>query len=194
MTIFYLHGFNSDGGGWKVDALHKHFPTADIISPDLPADPARVVSLLEKLLAQTAAPYCFFGTSLGGFYAYYLSARYAAPAFLFNPSLQPDTTLQRGIGQWRTFRKQRNYHFLPTYLHTLLHIRKEAQRWLRPGLLYFFLSTDDDILDLSGIPSAYPDAAALRWYERSGHGFDKFEMALKEIKQEGWLTIHGDAG
>lgn len=194
MTIYYLHGFNSDGGGWKADALQKHFPAATIVSPDLPADPAEVVAILQALIESASGPRVVFGTSLGGFYAYYLSARYNLPAFLFNPSLQPDQTLHRGLGRWRTFRKQRHYDFRASYLLTLRQIREEAQQRLRPERLYFFLSTDDDILDLSGIPAAYPAAAALRWYAHSGHGFDKFEMALKEIKREGWITIHGDAG
>lgn len=187
MTLVYLHGFNSDGGGWKAAALAKHFPEAQVLSPDLPADPSLVVALLLELLESVPRPVYLVGTSLGGFYAYYLSAHFGWPALLFNPSLQPHLTLHRGIGHWQTFVKGRDYHFTADYLDTLAHLKTEADRRVVAGQLYFFLATDDEVLDLSGIPAAFPGAGAIRWYPRCGHSFDKFERALKEIRQAGWL-------
>ncbi len=187
MTIFYLHGFNSDGGGWKTAALQKHFPAARVLSPDLPADPAQVMQLLEATLKDVELPVYLFGTSLGGFYALCLSARYELRAFLFNPSLQPHQTLHRGIGTWETFVKKRPYVFRPTYLSVLEQLTAEARLRLQPRLLHFFLATDDDILDLKPIPEQFPNAASIRWYDDCGHSFSLFEKALKEIRQEGWM-------
>lgn len=187
MSLLYLHGFNSDGAGWKSAALARHFPGRLLLAPDLPPDPAAVVSTLEALMAEAPAPVYVFGSSLGGFYAYYLSARYGCPAFLFNPSMQPHLTLHRGIGAWETYLKKRPYVFEAAYLDTLATLAGEADALADPALLHFFLATDDDILDHSALPARFPNAASLRWYDRCGHRFDKFERALKEIKQAGWI-------
>ncbi len=192
MTLIYLHGFASDGGGWKAAALQKHFPGATVVSPDLPADPAAVVQQLADLLRELHAPIYVFGTSLGGFYALFLSARYGLPAFLFNPSIRPDQTLVRGIGKWETFIKKRPYHFEPGYLNTLAELRTTMQPDIQPALLHLFLATDDEILDLQLVEAAFPTAASIRWYDRTGHSFTTFEKALKEIKQVGWIPLNPD--
>lgn len=181
MTWLYLHGFNSDGGGWKVDALQRVFPQAHVLSPDLPADPAEAMALLHAQVQAAAEPPLFIGTSLGGFYAYCLCAAYQRPAYLFNPSLQPHETLVRGIGRFRTWTKGRDYHFRADYLPILAELKAEADARIDPGLLHFFLATDDDVLDLTPIPQQFPTAATLRWYDGAGHAFSKFEKALKEI-------------
>ncbi len=187
MTIYYLHGFNSDGDSWKATALAKHFPQAAVHAPDLPADPAEVMRQLTAMIGEVAEDTVFFGTSLGGFYALCLSAYYARPAFLFNPSLIPHETLHRGIGEWTTFTKQRPYHFKLAYLPVLEGQYTAYRQNIDPALLHFFLAEDDDILDLSSIPQTYPNAATLRWYPNTGHRFDKFERALRDIKKAGLL-------
>ena len=184
MTLCYLHGFASDGGGWKAQALAQFFPQAKIISPDLPANPKAVISSTKPLLEQAERPLFLFGTSLGGFYAYYFSALLHCPAFLFNPSLRPHQTLDRGIGHWTTFKKGRSYTFKREYLDQLATLKDEADQLIDPNLLYFYLAEDDDILDLSSIPNLFPDAAELKWYPNCGHSFSKFEKVLKELKQK----------
>ncbi len=187
MTIYYLHGFNSDGGSWKAAALAKHFPAATIHAPDLPADPEEVMNQLIGTIGTVTEGTVFFGTSLGGFYALCLAAHYACPAFLFNPSLIPHETLQRGIGEWTTFTKQRPYHFKAEYLSVMERQYAAYRAKIDPALLHFFLAEDDDILDLRPVPETYPNAAHIRWYPNTGHRFDKFERALRDIKKAGLL-------
>ena len=110
MSLIYFHGFNSDGHGWKFQAMRKHFKEHKVYGPDLPAAPMKVVEEITSLIESISDPCYFVGTSLGGFYAYYFSAKYDRPCFLFNPSLQPHLTLHRGIGHFKTFTKGRDYH------------------------------------------------------------------------------------
>ncbi|MEL6834016.1 MAG: YqiA/YcfP family alpha/beta fold hydrolase [Bacteroidota bacterium] len=183
MTFIYLHGFNSDGEGWKADALRRQFPTATIWAPDLPANPQEVVHLIAEYLETAEPETVLVGTSLGGFYAYWASARFDLPAFLFNPSLSPHQTLAgRGIGQFKTWTKGRDYHFKEEYLPILEQLKQDTIAVAQIENLYFFLATDDDVLDHSAVPHLYAEAS-IRWYEGAGHGFSKFEKALKEMKR-----------
>lgn len=186
MTCIYLHGFNSDGEGWKADALRRQFPDADVWAPDLPAEPQAVVVELQQFIQTCSGDAWVFGTSLGGFYAWWASAHFGCRAFLFNPSLSPHQTLAgRGIGHFKTWTKGRDYHFKEEYLPQLEALKAAAHPLIQAHLLYFFLATDDDVLDHSAIAERYP-ASALQWYEGAGHGFSKFEKVLKQIKKAHW--------
>lgn len=187
MVYLYLHGFNSDGDGWKAEALRRQFPRTKVNAPDLPASPREVVDWIANYVAATPEPVTFLGTSLGGFYAFYASALYRRPALLFNPSLFPDQTLDdRGIGEFLTWTKGRPYPFKREYLPELALLREKAFAKHDPRLLRFFLAEDDDVLDLQPIPKLFP-TADVRWFSGAGHGFRKFEKVLKMGKAEGWL-------
>lgn len=181
-TLLYLHGFNSDGGGFKYDRLRKKFKSSKVLSPDLPAEPNAVIALVDPLIKQQEGiTYCI-GTSLGGFYTYYFAAKYQTPCFLFNPSLKPHRTLDRGIGIWETFHKKRPYVFKKEYLEQLRLLKEEADQKVQSKHLNFFLAEDDDILDLSGIPNLYPDANTIEWYADTGHSFIRFPDTFSRMK------------
>lgn len=187
MTFLYIHGFNSDGDGWKAQALKRQFPIATVLAPDLPADPKAVITLLDPFIEEAHYPLYLIGTSLGGFYAYYLSAKHGLPAWLFNPSLAPYITLQgRGIGRFKTWTKQRDYHFREEYLDALAEMSTQASQQINESLLRFFLAKDDDVLDHSKIPESF-QISDIHWYPGAGHGFSKFEKVIKTAKKEGWL-------
>jgi uncharacterized protein len=188
MTFLYIHGFNSDGEGWKAEALRRQFPTATVLAPDFPADPTEVQALVAEYIAAHQEPnFVLIGTSLGGFYAYCGSARYQLPALLFNPSLTPYQTLGgRGIGHFQTWTRQRDYHFQAAYLPVLAAQRAAADQTINPRLLRFFLATDDEVLDHAALPDLFP-ASAVSWVEEAGHGFSKFEKVLKTEKKAGRL-------
>ena len=188
MLFIYLHGFNSDGEGWKAAALRRQFPEATVWAPDLPADPLQVTQIIADYLEGRSTDAVLVGTSLGGFYAYWASARFGYPALLFNPSLRPHETLAgRGIGQFMTWTKGRDYHFKEEYLSVLEQLRAVAEAGSCADLLQFFLATDDDVLNHHAIPLLFPKAK-IRWYEQAGHGFSKFEKVLKELKKENFLS------
>ncbi|MEZ4987839.1 MAG: YqiA/YcfP family alpha/beta fold hydrolase [Saprospiraceae bacterium] len=138
-TILYIHGFNSDGEGWKADALRRQFPQANVLAPDLPPNPEEVIAILADIAQEAGASLLAIGTSLGGFYARYLSARFGCPTWLFNPSITPDLTLDsRGIGQFYTWTKKRPYLFKREYLAALHTLRAYADLHQNPALLRFF--------------------------------------------------------
>ncbi len=183
MLLIYLHGFNSDGEGGKFQLLKKHFPEATVLSPDLPADPDGVPIVIQNILKEHPDPNWFpIGTSLGGFYSYCVSAHFNRPCFLFNPSLEPHLTIKDKVGHYKTFTKQRDYHFKTEYLSKLEREITAANALINIKNLNFFLATDDEVLDLSGIPNSFPNANTMKWYDNAGHRFTRFEEVLEEVK------------
>lgn len=92
MNLIYLHGFKSSALSIKGQQL-KHYcerncPEIRVHLPDLNLPPvqalARVANLIEAL-----DHVALVGSSLGGFYATQLVARYAVPAVLINPAMRP---------------------------------------------------------------------------------------------------------
>lgn len=182
MTFVYLHGFNSDGQGQKYQWMKEAFPDHTVLSPDLPANPAAVVRVLDELHQNAEGPVFLLGTSLGGFYSYYYHIKSGFPVFLFNPVMQPHIQLADRVGMHHTFTKQRPYDFKASFLDTFEQLSQEAGTQQRPELLHFFLATDDEVLDLSGIPSQFPEAAFLAHYDKSLHTFSRFAEVLPKVK------------
>lgn len=182
-TILYFHGFNSDGIGYKPEALRRQFPEDQILTPDLEADPQLVLQLTRQLIEEHPGVLFFTGTSLGGFYAWYFSSIFNRPAFLYNPSMKPHLTLDdRGVGHFKTWTKGRDYHFKREFLHTLELMQKEAMDCENPENLNFFLAKDDDVLDHSQLPETYAKANFLQWFDNVGHRFSTFADTLKIVE------------
>ncbi|MCB0651312.1 MAG: hypothetical protein KDC85_08555 [Saprospiraceae bacterium] len=183
-TILYLHGFNSDGIGYKPDALRAHFKNDIILAPDLEADPVLVQQAVRALIGENPGDLFFIGTSLGGFYAWYFGALTGRPAFLYNPSMQPHVTLDdRGVGHFKTWTKARDYHFKTEYLAVLESMREEAKERESPENLNFFLATDDDVIDHLMLPAEYPDANFLQWFDQVGHRFSTFADTMPLVEE-----------
>jgi predicted esterase YcpF (UPF0227 family) len=183
-TIIYFHGFNSDGIGYKPDALREQFPDAEILTPDLEADPLWIQQKIRQLIGENPGELFFLGTSLGGFYAWYFGSVTNRPAFLYNPSMVPHITLDdRGIGQFKTWTKGRDYHFKREYLSILEEMHLEAKTREHPENINFFLATDDDVLDHLMLPADYPNANFMRWYDAAGHRFSIFAKTLPLVKE-----------
>jgi hypothetical protein len=190
-TIIYLHGFNSDGIGYKPDALRAHFINDRILAPDLEANPVLVQQTIRKLIGENPGELFFIGTSLGGFYAWYFGTVTSRPAFLYNPSMQPFITLDdRGVGRFKTWTKGRPYHFKKEYLTILETMWTEAKEREKAENLNFFLASDDDVLDHLMLPAEYPDANFLQWFEDVGHRFAAFADTMPLV--EGLMAIGGD--
>ncbi len=93
MEIIYLHGFRSSPMSIKGQQL-KHYCAklgdVHVHLPDLNLSPDRVIkqvsALIETLQNQKVV---LVGSSLGGFYATYFVVKYACPAVLINPAMQP---------------------------------------------------------------------------------------------------------
>ena len=93
MQIIYLHGFQSSPMSKKGQQLQQYCTTvehADVHLPDLNKPPKHVLRDISKLIESLPLDHvALVGSSLGGFYATYFVAKYACPAVLINPAMQP---------------------------------------------------------------------------------------------------------
>ena len=93
MQIIYLHGFQSSPMSKKGQQLEQYCTNvehADVHLPDLNKPPKHVLRDISKLIESLPLDHvALVGSSLGGFYATYFVAKYACPAVLINPAMQP---------------------------------------------------------------------------------------------------------
>lgn len=93
MQIIYLHGFQSSPMSKKGQQLEQYCTNvehADVHLPDLNKPPEHVLRDISKLIESLPLDQVrLVGSSLGGFYATYLVAKYGCPAVLINPAMQP---------------------------------------------------------------------------------------------------------
>ncbi len=93
MQIIYLHGFQSSPMSKKGQQLEQYCTNVehvDVHLPDLNKPPEHVLRDISKLIESLPLDQVrLVGSSLGGFYATYLVAKYRCPAVLINPAMQP---------------------------------------------------------------------------------------------------------
>ena len=68
MKIIYFHGFASSGATGTAQLLRQLLPECEVLSPDIPMDPAEALPLLLEYCAGES-PDLIIGTSMGGMYA-----------------------------------------------------------------------------------------------------------------------------
>ena len=91
MNIIYLHGFKSSALSIKGQQLKQYFlehSDVKVHLPDLNQQPEQVMQGLADLI-ESLEDVALVGSSLGGFYATQLVAKYGIPAVLINPAMRP---------------------------------------------------------------------------------------------------------
>ena len=97
MNLIYLHGFQSSALSIKGQQLKQYFAdnnTVIVHLPDLNQAPIHVMQKMSTLI-ESLDDVALVGSSLGGFYATQLVAKYGVPAVLINPAMRP----------WQLFRQ-----------------------------------------------------------------------------------------
>jgi uncharacterized protein len=180
--IAYLHGFNSSPQSHKAQVLGRYMEQrglgAHYACPALPPLAGEAIAAIEALVARhAAAPLCFVGSSLGGYYATHLAEKHAAKAVLINPAIEPHVGLRAYLGE------QKNLHTGEPYRLTEDHLRAWRQLWaprVTPLRYLLIVETGDDVLDYRKALARYAGAAQVV-VEGGDHTLQSFPQHLPRI-------------
>ena len=182
--LLYLHGFRSSPQSAKaqimaqrVQALH---PGVTWWCPQLPASPAQAIDLLLQGTADwPGEQMAVMGSSLGGFYAAWLSAHWHIPAVLINPAVHPSRDLARYIGEHPVWQDPaQSIFFEPAYVQELLDL--ESQPLPTSPHTLAFIAQGDEVLDWREMLARH-QAGRVRLIEGSDHALSDFEAYLPQI-------------
>ena len=170
--ILYIHGFASSSKSNKVTLLKERFD--DLVAFDLSPQPQKAIKQLEHFIQKHSkqTDITLIGSSLGGFYAMYLSHKYSLQAILINPATEPWSTLKKYSEQKvKNYSLDSSFYFKKTYL-------EELQKYKTPHLnmkkVLLLLQTADSVLNYKKALHFLPDAKTI--VESGGsHQFDKIE-------------------
>lgn len=199
--LLYLHGFRSSPRSAKAqrmaDWVRQHQPALTWWCPQLPASPQAAADLIAQGLRDwPQAQMAVVGSSLGGFYATWVAARWACKAVLLNPAVDPARDLAAHIGwhpQWHQPEEQ--VFFQAHYIDELraLYVGRGQGLSVVPtsGLadptdVLAIVAQGDEVLEWREMVARYPQAT-LRLIPGSDHGLSDFDDHLPCITRYlGW--------
>ena len=179
--LLYIHGFNSSSQSNKATQirswLNQNHPDIEVRVPDLPYCPDRAVAILRGLI-EHCDDVGVVGSSLGGFYANYLSEQYGLRAVMVNPAVRPHELLTDYLGV------QTNPYTNETYVLDETHIRALKAIFVAtmqvPSNRLVLLQTGDETLDYSEAEKYYSKSRLI--VEKGGdHSFINFERHFSSI-------------
>jgi len=181
-VIVYLHGFNSSAQSTKArvlgDWLAARGLAAHYACPSMPMRASEAIAMVEALMrAHPEAPFCFVGSSLGGFYATWLAERHGARAVLLNPAIEPQVGLRAWLGP------QRNLYTGEPYTLTEAHLedwRAHVAPRITPERYLLIVETGDELLDYRQALARYAGAASIV-VEGGDHALQSFADHLPRI-------------
>lgn len=185
MAIIYLHGFASTGHGPKKDALVKAFPDETIVAPDLPHNPVEAIqnitNTMQRLITRGEQRVLFIGTSLGGFYAWFCSAKFDAPAVLVNPAIRPDVTTSRYLGRNKIYSTGKEFEWTKSHIDDLKPMISYAEKNYNPKLITVAVSFDDAVISAHDTIEKF-NRSAVHTYDGEGHRFNNFHKIIPHVR------------
>lgn len=180
--FIYVHGFNSSPQSFKAQFMIKEFErlgiSENLTVPELSHWPLQAMDQLTVLVKQYD-DVLLIGSSLGGFYATWLTERFDyARAVLVNPAVAPHRLLESELGETK------NYYSGESYTLTLDHLKQLNALYLDhlvfPERLLLMLQEGDQTLDYRDAVAYYAKAEQIVQPE-GNHGFENFDKVLPLI-------------
>lgn len=183
--ILYIHGFNSSPASHKSNQLRERLQSlgrgGDFRCPALPHFPRDAMAELEREIHGIGAEdITLIGSSLGGFYATWLTEKYGMRSVLVNPAITPHEGLRAYLGPQKNLYTGEEYQLTEEHLAQLaaLHVRQPAKvdRYL---LMH---TTGDELLDWRTAVDHYAGSRQII-VQGSDHGFREFGDYLDTVLQ-----------
>jgi len=182
MNILYLHGFNSSPQSEKAEItkqyIEKHHNNVNFHCPQLMSSPNAVIEQLERIL-QVNSPYKWgiIGSSLGGYFATYLSEKYSVKAVLINPAVKPFELLVDYLGEQTNPYTQEVYQVSKRHMHELKALYEEK---ISKKNYMVMVQTGDEVLDYHQAAQRYHDTKLII-QQGGNHHFVNYQKMLPNI-------------
>ncbi|MCO7188167.1 MULTISPECIES: YqiA/YcfP family alpha/beta fold hydrolase [unclassified Pseudoalteromonas] len=171
--LIYIHGFNSSEQSFKAQQLGQWLAQQPIdctyLTPRLHYDPAIAMLQLEQLIDNDTA---LIGSSLGGFYATYLSQRHGVRAVVVNPAVRPFELLHDYLGAQYNPYQQQHYTLTHQHVETLRQLYVESLH--SPENILLLQQSGDEVLPYQQAVN-YFSASPSRIEFGGDHSFIGFE-------------------
>ena len=199
LFILYIHGFNSSPASEKAQQFQsfcQQHGNVDIVIPELSHDPEQALSQLQRLIENAAGNiHLLVGSSLGGYYATWLSEKYNCRAALVNPAVSPVKNLgEEFLGTQKNYYSGIEYEFTREYalfLDTL-----DINPVTSPENFLLLVQTGDEVLDYHLAVERYQGSVQI--VQKGGsHRFEEFEAMfgpMMEFAEKGRLSPETIAG
>ncbi|MBQ4861471.1 esterase YqiA [Pseudoalteromonas sp. MMG013] len=143
--VIYIHGFNSSELSFKALQFGEWFASqgysCEYLTPRLSFDPRIAISQLVALIEPDTV---LIGSSLGGYYATYLSQLYGLKAVVINPAVKPFDLLADYLGaQYNPYQK---IHYELTLDHVEALKQLHCATLVHPQLVMLLQQMGDEVL------------------------------------------------
>jgi predicted esterase YcpF (UPF0227 family) len=182
--LLYLHGFRSSPQSVKARKMAlwmaHEFPHVHWWCPQLPASPRQAMAdVLAGVADWPVDRMAVVGSSLGGFYASWLSQHLGCPAVLINPAVHPSRDLAKYIGEQAAWHDPaQSIFFDAAYIHELQALELQAPN-PRP-LTLALIAKGDEVLDWREMLARH-QAGRVHLIEGSDHALSDFDLYKAEI-------------
>jgi len=189
-NLLFIHGFNSSPSSFKAQEtkayLSKHFPDVQFHCPQLATTPKQAILQLEQIIVRKTIQdfnskpdqhWYLIGSSLGGYFATYLSQKYQLPAALINPAVTPYLLLEEYIGKQVNPYTNEAYFIESQYMNDL---KMLEQAEISKNNYLVMVQTGDEVLDYQQAVEKYKNSRLI--VQNGGdHSFIDYQLMLPKI-------------
>ncbi len=186
--LLYLHGFRSSPQSVKArlvaERVKTRHPGVIWRCPQLPPSPAAAMAMVTDGVRDWPTDrMVVMGSSLGGFYARWLSLRLGCAAVLLNPAVYPARDLARYIGEQTAWHDPaERFFFEPSFVDELQALEEDIrQRSDRPAPRQMaVIAQGDEVLDWREM-QAFCSSGDIRLLPGSDHAISDFPEHMDAV-------------
>lgn len=189
--LLYLHGFRSSPQSMKAQKvaarMRAQHPGVVWWCPQLPPSPREALELVTRGIQNwPRGTMAVVGSSLGGFYARWLSLRTGCRSVLLNPAVFPARDLAKYIGEQTPWHDpQERFFFEPAFVGELQAQQDDIARLAplhpaTPWRQFAIVAKGDEVLDWREM-QAFCAGGTIRLLEGSDHAISDFDDHIDDL-------------